>query len=98
MCVWHGNTVMSVAATMRDGPCPGSGADWILNNWGFDENLPRLAGEAAEGAMGATPCAFYGQDYKNMDIVVASAKKYSPGIPQERRRLIRTDSGLGRTP
>jgi branched-chain amino acid transport system substrate-binding protein len=87
--VWHGNTTMSVAATMRDAFALDLGADHIMNNWALDENLPRLAGEAAEGAIGATPCAFFGQPYKNMDIVVASAKKYSPGVPEE-KRLIRT--------
>lgn len=92
--VWHGNTTMSVAATLRDAYALGLGADHIINNWGFDENLPRLAGEAAEGAIGATPCAFYGQNYKNMDIVVASAKKYNPGVPQK-KRLIRTVQAWG---
>jgi len=92
--VWHGNTTMSVSATIRDAYALGLGADHIVNNWGFDENLPRLAGEAAEGVMGATPCAFYGQNYKNMDIVVATAKKYNPGIPQE-NRLIRTIQAWG---
>lgn len=92
--VWHGNTTMSVSATLRDAYALGLGADHIINNWGFDENLPRLAGEAAEGAMGATPCAFYGQPYKNMDIVVATAKKYDPGIPQD-KRLIRTVQAWG---
>ena len=91
---WHGNTTMSVSATLRDAYSLGLGADWIIDNWGFDENLPRLAGEAAKGAMGATPHAFYGQDYKNMDIVVASAKKYNPGIPQE-KRLNRTVQAWG---
>ena len=83
--VWHGNTVMSVAATIRDAYALGLGAAWIINNWGFDENLPRLAGEAAEGAMGATPCAFFGQNVKNMDLVVTSAEKYSPGVPLGKR-------------
>ncbi|HDR13951.1 MAG TPA: branched-chain amino acid ABC transporter substrate-binding protein [Desulfobacteraceae bacterium] len=92
--VWHGNTTMSVSATMRDAYALDLGAAWIINNWGFDENLPRLAGEAAEGAMGATPCAFYGQDYKNMDLIVASAKKFNPGVPQE-KRLIRTVQAWG---
>jgi len=92
--VWHGNTTMSVSATMRDAFALGLKADHIINNWGIDENLPRLAGEAAEGAMGATPCAFYGQPYKNMDIVVAAAKKYSPGVPQE-KRLNRTIQAWG---
>jgi len=92
--VWHGNTTMSVSATIRDAYALGLGADWIINNWGYDENLPRLAGEAAEGVMGATPCAFYGQEYKNMDIVVAAAKKYNPGVPQN-KRLIRTVQAWG---
>ena len=92
--LWHGNTTMSVSATIRDAYALGLGADHIVNNWGFDENLPRLAGEAAEGVMGATPVAFYGQDYKNMDIVVASAKKYNPGIPQS-NRLNRTPQAWG---
>jgi branched-chain amino acid transport system substrate-binding protein len=91
---WHGNTTMAVSATIRDATALDLGADWIVNNWGFDENLPRLAGEAAVGVMGATPCAFYGQDYKNMDTVVASAKKYNPGIAQE-KRLIRTIQAWG---
>ena len=91
---WHGNTTMSVSATIRDAYALGLGADWIVNNWGFDENLPRLAGEAAKGVMGATPCAFYGQDYKNMDIVVEAAKKYNPGVPQD-KRLIRTIQAWG---
>lgn len=92
--LWHGNTTMSVSATIRDAYALGLGADHIVNNWGFDENLPRLAGEAAEGVMGATPVAFYGQDVKNMDIVVASAKKYNPGVPQE-NRLNRTPQAWG---
>ena len=91
---WHGNTTMSVAATIRDAYALGLGADWIINNWGYDENLPRLAGEAAEGAMGPTPCAFFGQKYKNMDIVVSCAKRYNPGIPLE-KRLIRTVQAWG---
>jgi branched-chain amino acid transport system substrate-binding protein len=85
--VWHGNTVMSVSATIRDAYALGLGADWIVDNWGFDENLPRLAGDAAEGVMGATPCAFFGQDSKNMDIIVESAKKYDPGIPLDQRTI-----------
>ncbi|MFH0844767.1 MAG: ABC transporter substrate-binding protein [Pseudomonadota bacterium] len=92
--LWHGNTTMSTAATIRDAYALDLGVDWIVNNWGYDENLPRLAGEAAEGIMGATPCAFYGQAYKNMDIIVATAKKYNPGVPQG-RRLIRTVQAWG---
>jgi branched-chain amino acid transport system substrate-binding protein len=31
--VWHGNTTMSVAATMRDAFALDLGADHIMNNW-----------------------------------------------------------------
>ena len=50
--VWHGNTTMSVSATVRDAYSLDLGADHIVNNWGIDENLPRLAGKAAEGVHG----------------------------------------------
>ncbi|HUU39886.1 MAG TPA: ABC transporter substrate-binding protein, partial [Desulfatiglandales bacterium] len=95
--IWHGNTTMSVSATIRDAYALGLRADHIINNWGFDENLPRLAGDAinAEDAltvMGATPNAFYGQESELMDKVVEYAKKVHPGIPQE-KRICRTVQG-----
>ena len=43
---------MSVSATLKDAYALRLGADFIINPWGFDENLPRLAGPAAEGAIG----------------------------------------------
>ena len=92
--VWHGNTTMSTAATIRDAFALGLGADHIVNNWGYDENLPKLAGKAAEGVMGGAVCAFFGEDVPVMDQVVAYAKKYNPGIPME-KRLIRTVQAWG---
>jgi branched-chain amino acid transport system substrate-binding protein len=92
--VWHGNTTMSVAATVRDAFALGLGANHIVNNWGFDENLIRLGGKASEGVMGAAVCAFYGEDVPLMDQVVAYAKKYNPGVAQE-KRLIRTVQAWG---
>jgi branched-chain amino acid transport system substrate-binding protein len=92
--VWHGNTTMSVAATLRDAYSLGLGADWIINNWGFDENLPKLAGKAAEGVFGATPCAFFGQKSDMMGVVVDCAKKYNPGVPLK-KRTIRTVQAWG---
>ena len=92
--LWHGNTTMSVAATLRDAYAMGLGADHIVNNWGYDENLPRLAGKAAEGVMGAAVCAFFGEDVSGMDKVVEYAKRYNPGVPPE-KRLIRTVQAWG---
>lgn len=87
--VWHGNTTMSVAATVRDAYALGLGADHIVNNWGFDENLPRLAGKASEKVMGAAVCAFYGENVPMMDKVVAYGQKYNPGVAKD-KRLVRT--------
>jgi len=86
---WHGNTTMSVAATIKDAQALGLGADHIVNNWGFDEGLVRLAGPAAEGVMGLAVTGFYGDRVPLMDKVVEYAKKMNPGVPQE-ARLIRT--------
>ena len=89
---WHGNTTMSVAATIKDAHALALGADHIVNNWGYDENLVRLAGPAAEGVMGIAVTAFYGEKVPLMDKVVEYAKKINPGVPQE-ARMIRTVQG-----
>lgn len=83
----HTNTVMSVAATLRDSYALELGADNIIKCWGYDENLPKLAGKAAEGAIGCAPWAFFGQDVPLMDKVVEYAKKYNPGIPLKKRTI-----------
>ncbi len=85
--VLHTNTVMSVAATIRDAYALQLGADHIIKNWGFDENLPMLAGKAAEGALGAASWAFFGEKVPLMDKVMEYAKKYNPGIPFEKRTV-----------
>jgi len=88
--VWHGNTTMSVSAFIRDAYALGLGAQHIVNLWGLDENLPRLAEKAAEGTMGATVCAFFNEpNVPMMPTVVEYAKKFNPGVPTE-KRLIRT--------
>lgn len=86
---WHGNTAMSVAATIKDAHALGLGADHIVNNWGYDENLVRLAGPAAEGVMGIAVTAFYGEKVPLMDKVLEYGKKVNPGVPPE-ARMIRT--------
>jgi len=85
--VYHSNTVMSVAATLRDAYALKLGADNLIQNWGFDENLIKIAGPAAEGAYGCAPWAFFGQEAELMDKVMAYAKKYNPGVPLEDRTI-----------
>lgn len=90
--VWHGNTTMSVAAAVKDAYALGLGADHIVNNWGFDENLPRLGGAAAEGVIGVAACAFLGENFPMKNAVVEYAKKVDPNVPLD-KRLIRTVQG-----
>ncbi len=91
---WHGNTTASVAVTIRDSVDNGLTADWIINPWGFDENLIDLLGPKGEKVMvaGVAPCSFYGADVPNMDLV----KKYAASDhPNEKKRLIRTVQAWG---
>ncbi len=90
--IWHGNTTMSVSTALKDQKALGLNADNIINNWGYDENLPRLAGEAAEGAMGIGMTAFYGENVPGMDKVLACGQKYNPSVPKD-QRLIRSIQG-----
>jgi branched-chain amino acid transport system substrate-binding protein len=92
--IWHGNTTMSVATALRDAYALGLGAEHIVNVWGFDENLPRLAGPASERVMGVAVCAFFGGQAAMMDKIKAYAKKMNPGIP-ETKRLVRTVQAWG---
>jgi branched-chain amino acid transport system substrate-binding protein len=90
--MWHGNTTMSVATTIKDAYALGLNVDHIINNWGFDHNLLRMTGKAGEGAIGAASCAFIGMDVPLMDKVVEYCKKVNPGVPIE-KRTVRTVQG-----
>ncbi|OGP65557.1 MAG: hypothetical protein A2170_12885 [Deltaproteobacteria bacterium RBG_13_53_10] len=90
--VWHGNTTMSVSAAIKDAYALGLGADHIINNWGFDENLLKLAGTTAEGAIGLIACALFIDEYPAKKRVIDYCKKLNPGVPLA-NRLIRTIQG-----
>ncbi len=83
--VWHGNTAMAEAVSVRDASYYGLKSDHIINNWGFDETLLRLAGKSAEGVLGAASCAFFGQNVPLMNKLIKYAKLYNPGVPPENR-------------
>lgn len=90
--VWHGNTSLSVAATLRNAEASGLTADHMVHSWAFDENLIRLAGKAAEGVMGPSACAYYAEDTQLMDVVKLYGKRYHPGIPARRRSIRSTQA------
>ena len=78
---------MSTSATLKDAYALGLGADHIMNHWAFDENLPRLAGPAAEGTIGLIACALFNDEYSAKKKVMDYAKKLNPGIPLEKRTV-----------
>jgi len=84
---WHGNTTMSTAATLKDAYALGLGADHIMTHWAFDENLPKLAGAAAEGAIGLIACALFNEEYPAKKKVLEYEKKLSPGVLMENRTV-----------
>lgn len=72
---WIGGTTPSTAVIIKDAAKLGLRTKFVINCWGFDENLPKLAGPAAEGrAFGMVPVVFYGMDVPGM----ATVKKYAP--------------------
>lgn len=83
--IWHGNTTMSVSAALKDAMALGLGADHIINVFGFDENLPRLAGPAAEGVFGNLFCSLFIEEFPGKKKVVEYAKRLNPGIPLDKR-------------
>lgn len=96
--VWHGNTTMSVSATLKDFYAlglsgPGKPTMHIINNFGFDENLARLAGIAAEGVIAPTAAPYYLEDYPMRETVMAYGRKLHPHIPAE-MRLVRTNQAF----
>ena len=70
---WIGGTTPSTAVILKDAAKLGLKTKFMINCWGYDEDLPRLAGEAAEGrAFGMVPVKFYGEKVPGM----ANAMKY----------------------
>ncbi|KIX12388.1 ABC transporter substrate-binding protein [Dethiosulfatarculus sandiegensis] len=71
---WIGGTTPSTAVILKDAAKLGLKTKFMVNCWGFDENLPKLAGKAAENSFGLMPVAPWGADVPGMKAVVESAK------------------------
>jgi len=56
---WIGGTTASTAVILKDARKLGMKTQFFSNIWGLDENLIKLAGEAAEGAIGLQASAGY---------------------------------------
>jgi branched-chain amino acid transport system substrate-binding protein len=71
---WIGGTTASTAVIIKDAAKLGLRTKFVINCWGFDENLSKLAGPAAEGrAFGMLVTANFGANVPGMKDVLASA-------------------------
>lgn len=76
---WIGGTTPSTAVIIKDAAKLGLETKFLINVWGFDENLPKLAGEAAnERAYGMAPFTFYGVDAPGMKPILEMHQSKHP--------------------
>jgi branched-chain amino acid transport system substrate-binding protein len=76
---WIGGTTPSTAVIIKDAAKLGLDTKFLINVWGFDENLPKLTGEAShERAYGMAPFTFYGVDVPGMAPIVEMHEKNHP--------------------
>lgn len=67
--VWIGGTTPSTAVIMKDAKKLSMETTFIANIWGNDENLQKMAGDAANGHLGIQAAAIYGQDVPGMKAI-----------------------------
>lgn len=73
--VWIGGTTPSAAVILKGAATNLPNAKFVINCWGFDSNLPKLAQGAAEGrAFGILPVVPYGWDVPGMKDILAWTK------------------------
>jgi branched-chain amino acid transport system substrate-binding protein len=78
--VWMGNTTASTAVLAKDMKKLGLDAILLVNQWGHDENLIKLAGEAAEGVHGMTGHYYWGFEAEapGLKTLRKSIEEYGP--------------------
>lgn len=75
---WIGGTTKSTAAICKAAKANGFETNFFVNIWGCDEDLVRLAGDAAEGVYSNQAAAAYGADVPGMKII----EQYTNNEPQ----------------
>jgi len=67
--VWIGGTTQSTAVILKDAKKLEMKTTFFMNIWGNDENLVKLAGDAAEGHLGLQAAAAYNDAGPGMDLI-----------------------------
>jgi len=66
---WIGGTTPSAAVIIKDAKKLGLTTKFLVNIWGNDEDLVKIAGDAAEGTLGLQAAAVYGDDVPGMKLI-----------------------------
>jgi branched-chain amino acid transport system substrate-binding protein len=76
---WIGGTTPSTSVILKSAKNIGmTDTVFFINIWGADENLPKLAGQDANGAYSNQATAIYGQDVPGMKVI----EKLTDNVPQ----------------
>ncbi len=67
-----------VPVVLKDSYKLGLKTKYVINNYGIDERTPKLAGAAAEGAMGIQDIAYWGENVPGMKTLMEWHKKHHP--------------------
>ncbi|MDR7420827.1 MAG: ABC transporter substrate-binding protein [Armatimonadota bacterium] len=73
---WFGGTTNSASVTVRDASQAGLKTRWFVNVWGYDENMIKLIGQAAEGVYGSTPHVYVGENTPGMRTIYDAYKRF----------------------
>ncbi len=73
---WLGGTTNSASVSVRDAVQSGLKTRWFVNVWGYDENMIKLIGTAAEGVYGSTPHAYFGEPVAGAKTLFDAYKRF----------------------
>jgi len=66
---WIGGTTPSAAVIIKDAKKLGLTTKFLVDLWGNDEDLVKIAGDAADGVLGLQAAAVYGDDVPGMKLI-----------------------------
>ena len=66
---WIGGTTPSTAVILKDAKKLGLKTKFFVNLWGNDEDLFKMAGDAAEGTLGMQAASIYGENVPGMKLI-----------------------------
>lgn len=66
---WIGGTTPSTAVILKDAKKLGLKTKFLVNLWGNDEDLVKMAGDAADGTLGLQAAAIYGENVPGMKLI-----------------------------